>query len=433
MNNDNNVYTEFIGVILNKEEALSLALLELTENHFLDLSCREIFKTIIEFKEAGKKITYNTLTYYFMDAKKDRLVLLLMDIQKNWLTSELFQIQLQEIKNKYIKEQLHKILIRQSQFLEKNIADIDIDTFQLDLQQELVNLFLQKDSGNKIYSMKEVMSGCIDRQRNYNQDNYLWFGFKALDSMFNGIEMGGLVVVGALQSTGKSAFGMAIAKKIAEEKHPVLLFSAEMGIWQYGNRFIANEGRLILENIRDNQLGNIDIEKFYNACDYLSQLPIYIIDKSILTPTDIQNYLQLLELQLNKKIKCIVIDHLQIMRFKGKKNRYEEVSEITARLKQIAKEHETVIIVLSQLNRQVTTRSNKEPVMSDLRDSGQIEADADIVMLLSRKDYQNEDSTKIENTLDIYIRKHRDGKTGKTIMFFDKKNMVIADLESYLY
>ncbi len=192
---------------------------------------------------------------------------------------------------------------------------------------------------------------------------------------------------------------------------PVIIFNLEMSKEQIGNRILCSEAMVDSNKIRTGQIEDSDWGKLATASGILSDAPIYIDDTPGISVTDIRTKCR--KLAMDKKIGLIVIDYLQLIQGTGRKGgtREQEISEISRTLKILAKELDVPVIALSQLSRGVESREDKRPMLSDLRESGAIEQDADIVMFLYRDDYYNEDSND-KNKAEIIIAKHRGGSTG---------------------
>ncbi|WP_090573184.1 replicative DNA helicase [Paenibacillus sp. OV219] len=246
-------------------------------------------------------------------------------------------------------------------------------------------------------------------------------GFIDLDKMTSGFQRNDLIIVAARPSVGKTAFALNIAQNVGiRAKKNVAIFSLEMSASQLVNRMIAAEGNVDASRIRTGYLENEDWEKVAVASGSLHEANIYIDDTPVLTVSDIRSKCRALKKQLGN-IGIILIDYLQLISSRTRKeNRQQEVSEISRTLKQLARELEVPVIALSQLSRGVEQRQDKRPMMSDLRESGSIEQDADIVAFLYRDDYYNKESEK-KNIIEIIIAKQRNGPVGTVELAFLKQ------------
>jgi replicative DNA helicase len=249
-------------------------------------------------------------------------------------------------------------------------------------------------------------------------------GFADLDSMTSGLHGGDLIIVAGRPSMGKTAFSINIAENIALDTGlPVAVFSMEMGATQLATRMIGSVGRLDQHRMRTGKLEDEDWEKLTTALGKLNEAPIYIDEGSALTAFDVRARARRLHRQTGK-LGLIVIDYLQLMSGSSNKqseNRATEISEISRSLKGLAKELDVPVIALSQLNRSVETRPDKRPMMSDLRESGAIEQDADLILFIYRDEVYNPDSTD-KGTAEIIIGKQRNGPIGRVRLTFIGQN-----------
>ena len=236
-------------------------------------------------------------------------------------------------------------------------------------------------------------------------------GFKDLDLKTSGLNNSDLIIVAARPAMGKSAFALNIASNVASKQGvPVMIFSLEMSKEQMVNRILWSEAEVDSMKVRTGKLETADWVKLGKASGNLSELGIYIDDTPGLSPAELRAKCR--KAKLEKGIGLVVIDYLQLMESKGKgDSRQQEISEISRSLKILAKELDIPVIALSQLSRTPEQRPDHRPVLSDLRESGSIEQDADIVMFLYRDDYYNPD-TERKNVAEVIIAKNRQGSTG---------------------
>ncbi len=245
-------------------------------------------------------------------------------------------------------------------------------------------------------------------------------GFSDLDSMTSGLQPGDLVIVAGRPSMGKTAFSLNIAENVALDTGlPVAVFSMEMASTQLAMRMIGSVGRLDQHRMRTGRLEDEDWEKLTTALGKLNEAPIFIDEGAGLSSFDVRARARRLHRQTGK-LGLIVIDYLQLMAAPAGKqgeNRATEISEISRSLKALAKELDVPVIALSQLNRSVEQRPDKRPVMSDLRESGAIEQDADLILFIYRDEVYNPDSTD-KGTAEIIIGKQRNGPIGRVRLTF---------------
>ena len=276
---------------------------------------------------------------------------------------------------------------------------------------------LSKKKNTKGYTaIKDVLVESFAKlEELYNQKGHLSgtsTGFLDLDYKTSGLHDSDLIIVAARPAMGKSAFAINIATNVAVQSGKgVAIFNLEMSKDQVGNRILCSEAMVDSNKIRTGQIEDDDWVKLASTVGKLSEAPIYIDDTAGISIMEIRAKCR--KLKLERDIGLVVIDYLQLVQGSGKRNasREQEISEISRSLKILAKELNIPVIALSQLSRSVEKRDDKRPMLSDLRESGAIEQDADIVIFLYRDDYYNEDSEK-KNIAEVILAKHRGGSTG---------------------
>ncbi len=243
-------------------------------------------------------------------------------------------------------------------------------------------------------------------------------GFEELNDMTSGLQASDLVIVAGRPSMGKTTFAMNLVENaVVSQDNPVVVFSMEMPADQLVVRMLASMGRIDQKNIRSGQMGSEDWPKLSTAMNKLKDVPLYIDDTPALTPTEVRSRARKISRE-HGKLAMIMIDYLQLMQVAGSsEGRTAEISEISRSLKAIAKEFGCPVVALSQLNRSLEQRPNKRPVNSDLRESGAIEQDADVIMFIYRDEVYNEDSPD-KGVAEIIIGKHRNGPIGTCRLAF---------------
>ncbi|GAB2181960.1 replicative DNA helicase [Denitratisoma sp. agr-D3] len=284
------------------------------------------------------------------------------------------------------------------------------------------------EAGNKgsqgFVAMPEVLGEVVERiQMLYDRDDPSEVtgtptGYVDLDRMTSGLQPGDMIVVAGRPSMGKTAFALNIAEYVGVEcKLPVAIFSLEMSGPQLALRFLSSVGRLDQHKLRTGKLGDEEWDKMTVALGKLHDAPIHIDETGAINATDLRARARRLHRQFGK-LGLIVIDYLQLMTSsKGNENRATEISEISRSIKALAKELQVPVIALSQLSRKVEERNDKRPLMSDLRESGAIEQDADIIIMMYRDEYYNKD-TQDKGVAEVIIGKHRNGPTGTVKLTF---------------
>ena len=249
-------------------------------------------------------------------------------------------------------------------------------------------------------------------------------GYFDLDRMTSGFQPGDLIVLAARPSMGKTAFALNIAEHVAvTEGLPVVVFSMEMGAAQLALRLVGSLGRIDQSNLRTGRLKDDEWSRLSEAVEKLGSVSMFIDESSALTPTEVRARARRQARQCGQ-LGMIVVDYLQLMSGSGNsssdENRATVIGEISRGLKSLAKELKCPVLALSQLNRSVETRTDKRPMMSDLRESGAIEQDADVIMFIYRDDYYNKEASKEPGVAEIIIGKQRNGPTGTVKLFFNK-------------
>lgn len=291
--------------------------------------------------------------------------------------------------------------------LEQRIFALATTTKTGEGPQELADILAETtDKIDKLYNTKSAMTGHAT-------------GFYDLDKMTSGLQASDLIIVAGRPSMGKTVLGVNFAENVAlNSEFPALMFSLEMPSHSIAMRMLSSLGRVSLQNIRTGNLTDDDWPRLTSAISMLAEAKFLIDDTPGLTPTEMRARARRVARKYGG-ISLIVVDYLQLMRVPHMKdNRVGEISEISRSLKAIAKELEVPVIALSQLNRSLEQRTDRRPVMSDLRESGAIEQDADIIMFIYRDEVYNEDSPD-KGIAEVIIGKHRNGPIGKVRLTFN--------------
>lgn len=256
-------------------------------------------------------------------------------------------------------------------------------------------------------------------------------GYTELDKMTAGLQASDLVILAGRPSMGKTAFALNIAQHAAlVDKTGVAVFSLEMSKEQLAMRLLSSVGRIDSQAVRTGRLRNEDWAPLSRAVGMLSEAPIFIDDTPALSIAEMRSKIR--RLASHNDIGLIMIDYLQLMRGRNLENRTQEISEISRSLKALAKEHNVPVLALSQLNRGLESRTDKRPMMSDLRESGAIEQDADVICFIYRDEVYNKSEDNPDRGIaEIIIGKQRNGPTGVTRLFFKKEFTMFENLSSF--
>jgi replicative DNA helicase len=301
-------------------------------------------------------------------------------------------------------------------------------------ESRILDVSKERDVSSKgPVSIKNVIPKLIDRMSAIADSGTgltgVSTGFIDLDSMTSGLQPANLCIIAGRPSMGKTVLGMNIAENVAKiATKPVLVFSLEMPAEDIVNRMVASLSRVELNKLREcANLNDAQWMKISSSMKVLSEMNLYIDDTSTLSPSELRSRARRLYNE-HDGLSLILIDYLQLMTIAGSENRTQEVSEISRSLKAISKELNVPVVALSQLNRGVDDRSNKRPMMSDLRESGAIEQDADVIMFIYRDEVYNKDSEEVKNIGEIIIGKQRNGPIGTVHVRFDGQYARFANL-----
>jgi replicative DNA helicase len=254
-------------------------------------------------------------------------------------------------------------------------------------------------------------------------------GFKELDKLTSGFQPGNLIIIAARPSMGKSALALNMAQNLAVRNEvPVALFTLEMSKSEVTQRMMCAEARVESQSLRTGKLKPEDWPRLTAACDKLMKAPIWVDDTGSITMMEIRSKARRLKSR-EPKLGLIIVDYLQLMTSGGNaENRVQEVSQISRQLKVLARDLEVPIVALSQLSRAVEQRHDKRPILSDLRESGSIEQDADLVGFVYRDEYYNGEESDSQGIAELILAKHRNGPTDTIKLSFLKRYAKFADL-----
>jgi replicative DNA helicase len=295
----------------------------------------------------------------------------------------------------------------------------------LDYAEQEIFALSQRHLKSVPTSLKEVLTASFDRldelQKRGSGLRGIATGFGSLDTLLAGMQDSNLIILAARPGVGKTAFGLNIARHVAvEEKIPTCMFSLEMSKEELVDRLLVRQGLIDAWKLKTGQLSDDDFASLSEAMGILADAPLYIDDSPGLTVTELRTKAR--RLQIDKGIRFIVVDYLQLMHGQTRDNRVQEVSEISQGLKNLARELKLPIVALAQLSRAMEARGGR-PRLSDLRESGSIEQDADVVMFLHREDEDNRELVACS------IEKHRNGPTGQFNLYFNGKQVSFFDIE----
>jgi len=332
------------------------------------------------------------------------------------------------------KSALRRLIQAAKTITEKAYAQTQEVNEVLDEAEQTIMSIRESTAKKGVISLKELSKIAVEKYmaliENKNAVTGIASGFLELDRLTAGFQPGELIVIAARPSMGKTAFTLNIAAHVGiEEKHPIAFFSLEMGAEQLFNRLIGAYAEIDLSRLRSGFIKAEDYNRLTQAAGHLAEAPMYIDETASLSIGDLRNKARRLVHQHG--VKMVVVDYLQLMSSSYRyENKAVEVGEISKGLKSIARELSIPVIALSQLNRGVESRTDKRPMMSDLRESGAIEQDADVIGFLYREEYYLRDKTPEDkkNVAELIIGKNRNGPTGQVLLRFDNKYTKFSNL-----
>lgn len=411
-----------LNILLTNPNLIKSILPNLSLNCFYFPIHKIIYSSITEIIENNSTVTLTILITYLQDQNKLQEIGGIEAIIKILNRFENFS-DLEDYVNLLNEKYLRRLII---EFGKEIITLGYINSLPLNEIIEKIESYLFKlnkqNSTNKLYSTAEVLDDIFEEMKskiNQEGNNGLITSYRDLDSILQGFQKSDLIIVAGRPSMGKTAFALNLAKRVVEKYNlPLLIFSLEMSRQQIIYRFISTEAKINNNRLKSNKMTSGEWKQLSKAMVTLSKLPIFIDDNSNLTVSDIRAKLRKVFIE-KKKNGLVIIDYLQLMKLNTTmESRVQEISYITRNLKILAKEFEIPILVLSQLSRGVESRVNKRPMLSDLRESGSIEQDADIVIMLYRDDYYNE-KNNLNSITEFIVSKHRNGPLGTAQLTFN--------------
>ncbi|WP_248929304.1 replicative DNA helicase [Paenibacillus hamazuiensis] len=413
-----------LGAILLDGDALVTAMERITSDDFYRGAHQRIFEAMIELNGDNEPVDLITLTARLQD--KQQLeevggVTYLSELATAVPTAANIDYYAQIVEE---KSMLRRLIRAATQIVQNGYSGgEEIGGLLSDAERRIMEIS-QRRSGSGFVSIRDVLMEVFEKVEKLHEQKGTTTGIKSgfhdLDRMTSGFQRSDLIIVAARPSVGKTAFSLNIAQNVGiREKETVAIFSLEMGAAQLVQRMLCAEGNIDASGMRNGNLKPEEWDKLTMAMSVMSEANIYIDDSPSITVADIRAKCR--RLKQEKGLGMILIDYLQLIQGRGKagENRQQEVSEISRTLKQIARELNVPVIALSQLSRGVEQRQDKRPMMSDLRESGSIEQDADIVAFLYRDDYYDQESEK-KNVIEIIIAKQRNGPVGTVELGFQK-------------
>jgi replicative DNA helicase len=331
------------------------------------------------------------------------------------------------VREKYL---LRQLIASSNDILRDAYAPHEKADLILDKAEKRIFDIAQKKVGNAISSLGDVAMEVYEMLEEKGRRG-IETSFFELDDMLNGLQNGEMIIVAARPSMGKTAYAMNVIEHVAcDSKLPCAVFSLEMSKQQLAQRLMCSRAQIDAQKVRKGLMGAQEYQLLAQTVSELAKAPIWVDDSPGLTILDLRAKARRLKLQHD--IKLIMIDYMQLMDNPGVESRQQQISEISRGIKAVARELNIPVIALSQLNRQSEGRDGHRPRMSDLRESGSIEQDADVIMLLHREDYyrMSEPDFVPDNIAEIIIAKQRNGHTGTVKLTFLKKSTRFVNLST---
>lgn len=408
-----------LGAILIDNDALPRALEILDAEDFYRQSHRKLFNAMLELFEKSEPIDLITLTDYL---KRENELEAVGGI--SYLSSLVNMIPTAaniKYHSKIVREKgLLRGLLRSSNEIASRIYESNLDAEDLvDYAEKSIFDISEKRIKASFVTLREVIKDSFEMiEQLYDKKEAITgvpSGFRDLDELTTGFQKGDLVIVGGRPSMGKTAFSLNIAQNVGLElKEPVAIFSLEMAKEQLALRMLCSEAMVNSNSIRKGFIKKEDWHKLTSAASNLTGAPIYIDDSSSITALELRAKAR--RLKMEHGLSLVVVDYLQLMRGKGSfERREQEISDISRSLKALAKELSVPVIAVSQLNRSVEQRRPPKPMLADLRESGAIEQDADVILFLYRDEVYNKNNLANKGKAEVDIAKQRNGPAGVTV------------------
>lgn len=423
------------GIMLDRDAVIKIAD-QLSSDDFYDQRNQQIFETMLELYEDRMSIDLLTVSNKLEEKGFLETIggMSYLTSLVNSTPSAAHVVHYAKIVQK--KGTLRKLIHASSDIINSAFGDIeDVDTL-LDVAEQKLFGVSQKYLKQNFIPLSSVLHETFDRIDELHKERGklrgIATGFADLDRLLGGLQKSDLIILAARPSMGKTSLALDIVRHVGvKEKVPVGIFSLEMSKDQLVDRLLAAEADVDMWRMRTGRLSdegeNNDFERIGHAMGRLAEAPIFIDDSASSNIMEIRTKAR--RLQAENDLSLIVVDYLQLMEGRSTENRVQEVSEISRALKSLARELNVPVLALSQLSRAVESRNPPIPQLSDLRESGSIEQDADVVMFIYREDLYKGRNAKRPNIAEIYIKKHRNGPTGQLDLYFDQTKTSFRNLE----
>jgi replicative DNA helicase len=413
-----------LGAVLANYKVLGRVIEFLKPESFYKPAHKIIYEAMLEFYKKNEPIDIVTISEYLRDNDNLEAVggrAYINDLALNVVTTANVEFYAKIIQEKEIKRAL---INAGTEIVAMSYENEETDSVLDNAQKLIFNIASEKETSELVPIQKLVVESYEQIEDRYNNRDDLTgvtTGFYDLNALTSGLQRSDLIIVAARPSMGKTAFALNLAQNVAlQGKKAVAIFSLEMPKQQLVRRMLCSEAEVDAQRIKSGNMQPKDWENLFSAMSRLSDAKIYIDDTSGIKAIDIKAKCRKLMME-EKDLGLVVVDYLQLMDSginKSNDNANQQISVISRSLKGLARELNVPIIALAQLSRGVESRTDKRPILSDLRDSGAIEQDADIVMFIYRDEYYNPEGTDNKGKAEIIIAKHRNGPIGKVNLLF---------------
>ncbi len=403
-----------IGAMLLSPEAVSVAFETVQPEDFYRPLHGQIFSSIIALAHAGEPVDYVTVQAKLQERGAVAVELaVLSSLQINTPSSANAQHYAELVRE---KAQQRRLIAAAGEIVDEAYVATDDVIGLIDEAERKINAIADDRRADSVSPLQRLLLSEADileqRGETRGQLNGLETGYRSLDQILQGLQRSSMTIVGARPATGKTAFALGILIHVgAVVNRPALFFSLEMSRQELAERILASTARIDSSKLRTGDLSEADWNRAHEAFGYLQSAKVFIDDNPALTIMDVRARARRVK-QQNGDLGVVIIDYLQLMSSRGRaENRQVEVSEMSRSLKILSRELECPIVALSQLSRKLEDRADKRPMMSDLRESGSLEQDADVVLFLFRPEIYGEVSNDIKSDAEIIVAKNRNGPT----------------------
>jgi replicative DNA helicase len=428
-----------LGSLMLEQDVFDQVADQLEAADFYKPAHQKIYQTIVDLQRKNSPIDLITVSNALQ--AKDEVEMAggaeyLVEIVNRTISSANVSSYAKIVKEKAL---LRKMIQTNAQLIERAYTEDyhDVDTFLSQAEAEFYKLSNNSKSADGLVGAMEIVKSSVikieELYKRRAEITGLSTGFTHLDRMTSGLQPGEMIIIAARPSMGKTAFSLNIAQHMAlRQNKTVAYFSLEMARDAMMMRILASESRINMKDIRSGKVPDNFWPKLINVAGQISDSKLYIDETPGISPYEVLSRARRLKSQVG--LDCIIVDYLQMMTLKQKvESRVIEVAEISRTLKALAKELKIPVIALAQLNRAVESRTERRPMLSDLRESGSIEQDADVIMMLYRDDYYDRESPEKQGLAEVIIAKQRNGPVGTVKLRFDAEYGLFKDADPEIH